>query len=72
MKCNVGKTDRIIRIVVGAGVLAAHYINYAVTGNYIVWANLAFIPLVTGIIGYCPPYSIFKINTKKKKEASEA
>lgn len=71
MKCNVGKKDRIIRIVVGAGILAAHYIHYAATGNYIVWANIAYIPLITGIIGYCPPYSLLKINTIKKKEAQD-
>ena len=67
MKCNVGKTDRILRIVIGAVILIAHYIYYALTGYYCVWANLAYIPLLTGIFKFCPLYVPFKINTAKKE-----
>lgn len=66
MTCNVGKTDRIIRIVVGAAILIAHYVYYAVTGYYCVWANLAYIPLLTGLFKFCPVYPILKMNTAKK------
>jgi hypothetical protein len=64
MKCNVGKKDRIIRIVVGLGVLTAHYVYYAITGYYLVWANLGYIPLLTGIFKYCPLYVPFKFHSK--------
>lgn len=66
MKCNMGKKDRKLRIIFGALILVVHYIYYFVTGYYCVWANLAFIPLITGLIGFCPAYWPFKINTDKK------
>jgi hypothetical protein len=68
MKCNVGKTDRMLRIIVGLVILAAHYIYYAVTGYYCVWANIAYIPLLTGIFKFCPLYTIFKFSTAKPAE----
>lgn len=66
MKRNVGKTDRTLRITISLVILVAHYIYYAVTGYYCVWANLAFIPLLTGLFRFCPVYLPFKINTGKK------
>jgi hypothetical protein len=67
MKCNVGKTDRMIRIVVGLVILIVHYVYYAITGYYCVWANLAYIPLLTGLFRICHLYIPFKINTDKSK-----
>ena len=58
MKQNVGKTDRIIRIVLGVIILAF----FPIIGW---WALIGIIPLVTGILGYCGLYSLFKISTKK-------
>jgi hypothetical protein len=68
MKCNVGKKDRIIRIIIGLAILIPHYVYYAVKGYYCVWANIGYIPLLTGIFGFCALYPIFKINTAKKSE----
>jgi len=65
MKCNIGKTDRMIRIIVGIVILAIHYIYYAVTGYYCVWANLGYIPLLTGLFRWCPIYLPFKMDTSK-------
>jgi len=65
MKCNVGKTDRMIRIILGLVILIAHYVYYGITGYYCVWANIGWIPLLTGIFKWCPLYVPFKINTKK-------
>jgi hypothetical protein len=67
MKGNVGKTDRLIRIILGFALLAAHYIYYAVTGYYCVWANIGYLFLLTGLFSFCPLYLPFKINTKAKK-----
>ena len=66
MKCNVGKRDRWIRIIIGLAILVPHYIYYAVTGYYCVWDNLGWIPLLTGIFRVCLLYAPFKINTNKK------
>ncbi|HHH72672.1 MAG TPA: DUF2892 domain-containing protein [Sulfuricurvum sp.] len=63
MCINVGKVDRIIRAVLGV-VLIAYGL---VAQNYIV-AGIGIIPLGTAIIGFCPFYPIFKLNTGCKKE----
>ena len=67
MKCNVGKNDRMFRIILGVVILAVHYIYYLTSGNYIVWGNIGWIPLLTGLFKWCPSYLPFKINTDKKK-----
>jgi hypothetical protein len=61
MEINVGKTDKTLRIVAGIALLA-----WALTGGP-VWSWIGLIPLVTGIFGVCPAYSIFGINTCSKK-----
>lgn len=57
MKCNVGKIDRALRIVVGAALAA-----WAFSGGP-AWAWIGVVPLVTGIVGVCPAYSLIKVNT---------
>ncbi len=62
-KNNVGKIDRIIRIVVG--ILLVGNVFYALQ-NPIGWIGVILI--VTGIVGKCPLYSIIGINTKPLAE----
>lgn len=59
---NAGKVDRVIRVVVGLGLIAYGIMNQ----NYIV-AAIGAIPLLTGAIGFCPLYPLFKLNTGCKK-----
>jgi hypothetical protein len=58
MKVNEANWDRIARIVVGAGVLSLAFVGPATP-----WAFLGLIPLVTGLAGRCPAYSIFGVST---------
>ena len=62
MTKNVGQTERVIRIVAGLGLIAAAY-----TGNLGMWAYIGVVPLLTGLIGWCPPYALLGINTCKAK-----
>ena len=62
-KNNVGKIDRIIRIVVG--VILVGNVFYALQ-HPVGW--LGVILIVTGIVGKCPLYSIIGINTKPLSE----
>ena len=66
MKNNIGNIERIARIVVGAGIL-----SLAVIGPQSPWALLGAIPLVTGIVGWCPPYALLGINTCGKCDAGQ-
>jgi hypothetical protein len=53
MKKNIGTIDRIIRIILGGGLLA-----WAATGGPI-WAWIGVVPLLTGLIRFCPAYCLF-------------
>ena len=62
-KNNVGKIDRVIRIVVG--IVLVGNVFYALQ-HPVGW--LGVILIVTGIVGKCPLYSIIGINTKSPSE----
>ncbi|MBP9040785.1 MAG: DUF2892 domain-containing protein [Anaerolineaceae bacterium] len=65
MKINESKADRIIRIVLGVVLLVLGWGGF-VTGTLgLIFKILGFVPLLTGIVGYCPLYSLFKFSTKK-------
>ena len=55
---NEGNADRTIRIVVGLGLLSIVFF-----GPQTAWGWIGLVPLVTGIIGGCPAYSILGIST---------
>ena len=58
---NVGGFDKIARIVIGVAVIAwgAYAQNW--------WGAVGFIPLLTGLVGWCPAYLPFGLNTYKVK-----
>jgi hypothetical protein len=65
-KTNVGGMDRILRIVVGLALLAGFFLNAEATYR---WAYLiGIVPLATGLLGTCPLYSIFGLNTCPMKK----
>jgi hypothetical protein len=63
LKNNVGKIDRIIRVVVG--IILVGNVFFALQ-HPIGW--LGVILIVTGIVGKCPLYSIIGINTRPLSE----
>lgn len=58
---NVGGLDRAVRIVLGLVILALFFLYPQSEWRY--WALVGLIPLVTGLVGTCPLYSIFGIST---------
>ena len=60
MQCNVGKTERVLRVVAGVGILAAG----AFYGSWL--GLIGFVPIFTGSTGWCPAYIPFGISTVKK------
>lgn len=58
MRVNEGAIDRVLRVVVGAGILSLAFI-----GPQTPWAYLGAIPLLTGLVGFCPLYAVLGINT---------
>lgn len=60
---NVGGIDRILRIAVGLVLIAL-----AATGTVGLWGYIGVVPLLTGLLGWCPPYAIFGWNTCSMKK----
>lgn len=62
MKKNVGQLDRWIRIILGIAVLSL----LVFLSGPIRWIGLVgLVFIITGIVGYCPIYGLFKIRTNK-------
>jgi hypothetical protein len=57
MKANVGGIDKVVRIVVGVALLA-----WALLGGP-AWAWIGVLPLATGLVNWCPAYSLLGMNT---------
>lgn len=66
MKVNVGNVDRISRILLGVGGLVAGYV-----GQSDFWYALGFLVILTGIVGVCPLYSLFGMQTAQKHSSVE-
>ncbi len=64
-KKNVHPLERVVRVVVGLGL-----ISMALIGPKNPWFFLGAVPLLTGLVGWCPPYQLFGINTCSLKEKS--
>ena len=62
MTRNVGSIDRIVRIVVGLGL-----ISLAFWGPKTMWGWIGAVPLFTAVVGWCPPYALLGINTCGRK-----
>lgn len=58
MSANVGSVDRVLRVVLGLVLISLVFI-----GPQTPWGWIGVVPLLTALIGYCPAYSIFGINT---------
>jgi hypothetical protein len=71
MKQNEANWERIARVVLGAALIIGGLVAVGGTGGYIM-AAIGLIPLITGLMGWCPIYSIFKTGTHKDDSAKVA
>lgn len=58
MTKNEGTIDRVLRVIAGLVLLSLVFI-----GPQTMWGLIGIVLLATGLIGFCPLYSIFGINT---------
>ena len=61
MTKSVVGIGRMLRIIIGLGLIAA-----AAAGMIGAWGHIAIVPHATGLVGWCPPYSLLGINTCRK------
>lgn len=62
MKANMGKTDKLLRLIVGAIII--------ILGIYFQswWGVVGLIPILTSFISWCPMYVPLKISTKSQQK----
>jgi Protein of unknown function (DUF2892) len=60
MAKNIGGIERIIRVLAGLVL-----IGLAASNTLGLWAWIGVVPVATGLMGWCPPYSLLGINTCK-------
>jgi hypothetical protein len=57
-KSNVGSVDRMLRIILGIGLLAMVFV-----GPQTPWGWFGLVPLITGLLTTCPVYSLLGWNS---------
>jgi hypothetical protein len=62
MKCNIGRTDRVIRTIIAV----LFFVLGLIFQTW--WGLLGIVPLITVFTGFCGLYVPLKINTLKKEE----
>jgi len=61
MKKNIHPIERVIRVVLGLIILSLVFV-----GPKSLWGLVGILPILTGVIGWCPPYQLLGISTSKK------
>ena len=61
MTKNIGSIDKTIRVVIGLTLIAL-----AIMGVGAPWTWIGVLPLITGLMGTCPAYTLFGCNTFPK------
>jgi hypothetical protein len=61
MTTNVGMMDRILRVIAGLALIALALGYFP--GYQSAWGWIGVVPLVTGLFGTCPLYSLLGVNT---------
>lgn len=61
MEKNMGTVDRVLRAIVGLGLIALVFV-----GPQTPWGWIGLVPLATVVLSWCPAYSLLKIRTDGK------
>ena len=61
---NEGKVDRVLRVIVGVVLISLVFV-----GPKTMWGWIGLVPLVTGLVGTCPLYTVFGWKTCPMKES---
>lgn len=58
MTHNEGSLDRALRVIVGIALIAMVFV-----GPKAAWGWIGVVPLITGLVGFCPLYRLVGLNT---------
>ena len=62
MPRNEGSLDRLLRVIVGLFLIALVFV-----GPHTPWGWIGIVPLLTGIVGFCPAYTLLGVRTCPKR-----
>lgn len=63
---NEASWDRIARVVLGAVLIYLGFSGTVAGGLGTFLGVLGFVPLLTGLVGWCPLYALFKFRTNRE------
>jgi len=58
MTPNIGSLDRVLRILVGLGLISLVFV-----GPHTPWGWIGLVPLASGLFRFCPAYTLLGIKT---------
>ena len=58
---NQGRIDRMVRIAFGLGLIAMVFV-----GPQSAWGWLGLVPLLAGVVGFCPLYRLIGVDTVRR------
>jgi len=67
---NEGTVDRVLRVIAGLAIL-----SLTIAGPKTMWGLVGIVPLLTGIVGSCPVYTLLGLSTcpvKKQQIATQS
>lgn len=64
IKANLGPIDRTIRIVLGGALIAIVFV-----GPQSPWGYVGIVPLLTGLVGFCPAYCPLGLSTCRVRKS---
>ncbi len=67
MKINVGSIDKVIRLILAAGLFSLFFV---LEGNARYWALVGTVPLFTALFNRCPLYTILGFSSCPRKTTS--
>ena len=67
LKVNEGSVDRALRVVLGLALLYLGWFGVVSGTPGLVLKVLGFVPLATGLVGWCPLYAVAGISTCRPK-----
>lgn len=64
MKANVGKIDKVIRVIIAIFLFSSFFF---LEGNLRFISLVGLIPLLTGMVSFCPLYRLLGVNSCRAK-----
>ena len=65
---NEGPIDRVARVVLGVALVLIGFVAVGGTGGTVLGV-IGFVPILTGLSGWCPLYTVLGVNTCSRRDA---